>query len=114
SFSTAAFMLALLGFFGGIYDVPLAATIQKRSPTNAKGGTFAAVNLLTWIGILASGVLNMLFSQIGLGVLGVYFIAAVFCLFITLVTIIFYPLYILRTFLWFASVTAFRLKILGR
>ena len=114
SYTTATIMLALLGFFGGIYDVPLAATIQKRSPIKAKGGTFAAVNLLTWIGILFSGVLNLIFSQIGLGVLGVYFVAAILCLLIALATIIFYPLYILRTGLWLASVTIFRLKILGR
>lgn len=114
SYTTAAILLALLGFFGGIYDVPLAATIQKRSPQNAKGGTFAAVNLLTWIGILFAGVLNLVFSQIGVGVLGVFFIAAILCLIITLITVIYYPLYILRTGLWLASVSFFRLKILGR
>jgi acyl-[acyl-carrier-protein]-phospholipid O-acyltransferase / long-chain-fatty-acid--[acyl-carrier-protein] ligase len=49
--------LALLGFFGGFYAVPLNALIQHRPAPEHKGGVIAAANLLSFVGVfLAAGV----------------------------------------------------------
>ena len=49
--------LALLGFSGGLFIVPIAAVIQHRPSADSKGATQGAANLLSFIGIaLASGV----------------------------------------------------------
>ena len=46
--------LALLGFFGGFYAVPLGALIQFRPRPETKGGVIAAANLLSFVGIFAA------------------------------------------------------------
>ena len=49
--------LSSLGFFGGLYAVPLNALIQYRPRPGEKGGVIAAANLLSFIGVfLAAGV----------------------------------------------------------
>ena len=48
--------LALLGFFGGLFAVPLGALIQHRPRPEQKGGVIAAANLLSFVGIfIAAG-----------------------------------------------------------
>jgi acyl-[acyl-carrier-protein]-phospholipid O-acyltransferase/long-chain-fatty-acid--[acyl-carrier-protein] ligase len=48
--------LALLGFFGGFFIVPIAAIMQHRPARGQKGAVLAAGNLLSFVGIaLASG-----------------------------------------------------------
>src|ERR1700691_314417 len=48
--------LALLGFFGGMFAVPLGALIQHRPRPEQKGGVIAAANLISFVGIaVASG-----------------------------------------------------------
>lgn len=48
--------IALLaaGFFGGWIAVPLQVFIQAHPPAEFKGRVLAAMNLMTWIGILAA------------------------------------------------------------
>jgi acyl-[acyl-carrier-protein]-phospholipid O-acyltransferase/long-chain-fatty-acid--[acyl-carrier-protein] ligase len=56
--TVAAFGMAILGFAGGLYIVPLNAFIQYRSPKDRVGSIQAANGFLTWIGILfASGLI---------------------------------------------------------
>jgi acyl-[acyl-carrier-protein]-phospholipid O-acyltransferase / long-chain-fatty-acid--[acyl-carrier-protein] ligase len=43
--------LAMLGFFGGFYAVPLNALIQRRPAPAQKGGVIAAANLLSFVGV---------------------------------------------------------------
>lgn len=48
----------LLGFFGGLYQIPLAAFTQVASPRMERGGIIAATNFLSFVGVLlASGLL---------------------------------------------------------
>ena len=56
SFGAVALELALLGFFGGFFIVPISALLQHRPAREQKGGVLAAANLLSFVGILlASG-----------------------------------------------------------
>ena len=47
-------LLALLGFFGGFFIVPISALLQHRPEEQHRGGVLAAANLLSFIGILAA------------------------------------------------------------
>ncbi len=49
-----ALLLAMLGLSAGLFAVPLQVFMQHRPPRELKGRMIAAMNLLTWIGILAS------------------------------------------------------------
>ena len=48
----ASFLLFSLGASAGLFDVPLAAFIQQRSPVKTRGSILAAVNFLTFTGVL--------------------------------------------------------------
>src|SRR5207247_10186799 len=62
----AALSLALVGFFGGLFAVPLNALLQQRSGDQEKGRIMATNNVLNMLGILlASGALTLC-SSLGL------------------------------------------------
>jgi acyl-[acyl-carrier-protein]-phospholipid O-acyltransferase / long-chain-fatty-acid--[acyl-carrier-protein] ligase len=53
----SAASLMLLGFGAGIFDVPLEAAFQEKSPPARRGALLAAANLLTFAGIFAASML---------------------------------------------------------
>lgn len=53
----AASSLLLLGFGAGMFDVPLEAAFQEKSPPPRRGSLLAAVNLLTFAGMFAASML---------------------------------------------------------
>jgi acyl-[acyl-carrier-protein]-phospholipid O-acyltransferase / long-chain-fatty-acid--[acyl-carrier-protein] ligase len=55
--------LALLGFFGGFYAVPLNALIQHRPAPEHKGGVIAVSNMLSFVGIFLAAGLYFVFSS---------------------------------------------------
>ena len=56
--------LALLGFSGGLFAVPINALIQHRPRPDQKGGVIAAANLISWIGISLSPVAYYMFAAV--------------------------------------------------
>src|SRR6202158_3015617 len=57
------FDLALLGFFGGLYAVPLNALIQHRPAREQTGGVIAAANLLSFVGVFLAAGIYFLFAS---------------------------------------------------
>jgi acyl-[acyl-carrier-protein]-phospholipid O-acyltransferase/long-chain-fatty-acid--[acyl-carrier-protein] ligase len=53
----AAGSLLLLGLGAGVFDVPLEAAFQERSPAPRRGALLAALNLLTFAGMFAASAL---------------------------------------------------------
>ena len=73
--------LALLGFFGGFYAVPLNALIQHRPAPEHKGGVIAASSLLSFVGIfLAAGVYFALSSFAHLNAAQIFLAGAIMTL----------------------------------
>ena len=63
--NSAAALLALLGFFGGFFAVPLNAAIQHRPDSSDKGGVIAAANFWSFVGIfLAAGAYNLFSARL--------------------------------------------------
>ncbi len=61
------FFLLLLGFLGGIYQVPLHAYVQYASPEHQRGQILAANNFLDFVGVLiAAGIVRIMGSGLGL------------------------------------------------
>jgi len=56
--------LAMLGFFGGFYAVPLNALIQHRPAREQKGGVIAAANLLSFVGVFLAAGMYFLFASL--------------------------------------------------
>lgn len=63
----ACALLAALGVTAGLYDIPLQAFVQERSPVESRGSIMAAYNFLAFAGMLAaSGVYWLLSGPLGL------------------------------------------------
>lgn len=63
SYGSFAALLAGLGFFGGLFIVPISALLQNQPARAVKGAVLGAANLLSFVGIfLASGVYGALTS----------------------------------------------------
>jgi acyl-[acyl-carrier-protein]-phospholipid O-acyltransferase/long-chain-fatty-acid--[acyl-carrier-protein] ligase len=64
-FSTAAILLALLGFAGGFYVVPVNALIQRRPDSAEKGRAIAVANLLSFVGVALQPLAQYAMIQFG-------------------------------------------------
>jgi acyl-[acyl-carrier-protein]-phospholipid O-acyltransferase/long-chain-fatty-acid--[acyl-carrier-protein] ligase len=107
--------LALLGFFGGFFIVPIAAIMQHRPEKGRKGAVLAAGNLLSFVGIaLASGVFWALTAKVGLSTRQIFLASAAMTLGATVYVLILLPDSLLRLFVWFFTHSIYRLKVEGR
>jgi acyl-[acyl-carrier-protein]-phospholipid O-acyltransferase / long-chain-fatty-acid--[acyl-carrier-protein] ligase len=107
--------LALLGFFGGFYAVPLGALIQHRPSPKTKGGVIAASNLFSFAGIfIAAGVYYILAQGFGLGARQIFMAGAVMTIAALLYAVVARPDSLLRLWLWVWTHVRFSLTVEGR
>jgi acyl-[acyl-carrier-protein]-phospholipid O-acyltransferase/long-chain-fatty-acid--[acyl-carrier-protein] ligase len=107
--------LALLGFFGGFFAVPLNALIQHRPRPEEKGGVIAAANLLSFVGVfLAAGAYNLFSSGLHQTARGIFLDGAILTLVMTVYSIYLLPDSLLRLVLWLATHSVYRIRVEGR
>jgi acyl-[acyl-carrier-protein]-phospholipid O-acyltransferase / long-chain-fatty-acid--[acyl-carrier-protein] ligase len=107
--------LALLGFFGGLFAVPLGALIQHRPRPEQKGGVIAAANLISWMGILLSSAAYWLFADFLHQSPRAMFLDGAILTFVTTVYATYLlPDSLLRFVLWLATHTVYRIRVEGR
>ncbi len=107
--------LALLGFFGGMFAVPLGALIQHRPRPEQKGGVIAAANLVSFIGIgLASGAYYLFTDVFRQTPAAIFLDGAILTLVTTAYSIYLLPDSLLRFVLWVATHTVYRIRVEGR
>ncbi len=56
--------LGCLGFFAGLFAVPLQVFLQARPPKEQKGRMIGSMNLVNWIGILIAAVFHLIVTKI--------------------------------------------------
>jgi len=77
-----------LGVFAGVFDLPLAALLQKRSPKEVKGGMIAASNFVTFSGMTVAALLFIgLFNGLGFAPSSIFLIAGSTTLFVSAVAV---------------------------
>jgi len=115
SFRAVLVLLAVLGFFGGFFIVPISALIQHRPEEDKKGGVIAAANWFSFVGIgAASGVYYAATHRLGLSPGGIFFWSALGTLAATAYVLYLLPDSLLRLLLWIATHTLYRLDVEGR
>ncbi|MHB8522656.1 MAG: acyl-[ACP]--phospholipid O-acyltransferase [Limisphaerales bacterium] len=115
SFLSFAVNLALLGFFGGFFIVPVAALLQHRPEKENKGGVLAAANLLSFVGVfLASGVFYLMATVAHLGSSQIFLVCAGFTLAGTIYILVLLPDSFLRLVLWVLTHSIYRIRVEGR
>jgi acyl-[acyl-carrier-protein]-phospholipid O-acyltransferase / long-chain-fatty-acid--[acyl-carrier-protein] ligase len=115
SFLTFAVLLALLGFFGGFFIVPIAALLQHRPDKEKRGGVLAAANLLSFVGIfLASGAYYLMATVAHLSPSQIFLASAALTFAGTIYVVILLPDALLRFGLWAITNTLYRIRVDGR
>jgi acyl-[acyl-carrier-protein]-phospholipid O-acyltransferase/long-chain-fatty-acid--[acyl-carrier-protein] ligase len=111
----ALVLLALLGFAGGFFIVPISALLQHRPDPRKKGEVLAMANWFSFVGVfLASGVHWLLAQKLQMSPRQVFFIGGVLTLTGAVYVLILLPDALLRFFLWCATHSLYRIRVLGR
>jgi acyl-[acyl-carrier-protein]-phospholipid O-acyltransferase/long-chain-fatty-acid--[acyl-carrier-protein] ligase len=115
SFRSVLSFLAVLGFFGGFFIVPVSALIQHRPEESHKGSVIGTANWLSFVGIgAASSFYYVATHFLHLNPGRIFFWSALATLGATAYVLWLLPDSLLRLFLWIATHTLYRLDVAGR
>ncbi|HLP75827.1 MAG TPA: MFS transporter, partial [Candidatus Paceibacterota bacterium] len=108
-------LLALLGFSGGFFIVPVAALLQHRPSRERKGQIQATANWCSFVGVfLASGAHWLLAQQLQLSPRGIFLVGGVLTLVSAIYVLFLLPDSLLRFILWALTRTIYRIRVMGR
>ena len=115
SFLRAGLFIALLGFAGGLFIVPLNSLLQQRSAASERGRVIAANNFLNMFGVLAaSGALYALNDLAAVGPDPIIFVFGVLTFVVTAYMLTVVPDFLIRFVLWMLTHTVYRIRIVGQ
>ncbi|MGH9726964.1 MAG: acyl-[ACP]--phospholipid O-acyltransferase [Candidatus Acidiferrales bacterium] len=108
--------LALLGFSGGFFAVPVNALIQHRPEIEHRGAVLATAGVLSFIGIgpIAASTYYLLTDVLHLTAANVFLVGAGLTLVATISAIALLPDSLLRFVLWMATHSIYRIRVEGR
>ncbi|MEX2119054.1 MAG: MFS transporter [Pirellulales bacterium] len=107
--------LLLLGASGGMFNVPLAAYMQHRSPAESRGRILAAGNFLAFAGMLCvSGVFYILHGALKLEATAIFLITGIATVPVLLYAVTLLPWATARLAVWLAAHTVYRVRVEGR
>lgn len=114
SYGATLGLLFALGFFAGLYDVPLAATLQERSPDDVKGGMIATSNFVSFVGMtLAAALFMLLFNVLGFSTYKVFLVISILTLVVGIYICVLLPVFLLRLVLWLLAHSLYTTRVLG-
>ena len=106
--------LAMIGTGGGLFNVPLNAYLQERSPRENLGAILAACHQITSFGILGVSVLFLfLRNSVGCSADQIFLVAGIGTLPIVFYVIWLIPHATIRFFVWLLSRTVYRVRTFG-
>jgi acyl-[acyl-carrier-protein]-phospholipid O-acyltransferase/long-chain-fatty-acid--[acyl-carrier-protein] ligase len=115
SFALAAFSLTMVGFFAGLFAVPLNALLQQKSGDAEKGRLMATNNFLNMAAIVgASAVLWIARDLAGLGADRIILIFGVLTVLASVYVLSVVPEFLVRFSLWLLTHTIYRIRIVGQ
>ncbi|MGA1845414.1 MAG: MFS transporter [bacterium] len=107
-------MLFLLGVSGGLFVIPLTASIQRLSPGESLGRILGLEHFLRSSGILSSWVIFVFCTRVfGLDVPAVFVILGVSPLVVVSLFIALYPDFLIRSLAWLLAHFVYRYRIIG-
>jgi acyl-[acyl-carrier-protein]-phospholipid O-acyltransferase / long-chain-fatty-acid--[acyl-carrier-protein] ligase len=115
SVAKALALLALLGFTGGFFIVPIAALLQHKPSRETKGEVQATANLLSFVGVfLASGAHWLLAQRLEFSPRAIFLTGGVMTFVGAIYVLWLLPDALLRFALWFLTRTIYRIRVVGR
>ena len=107
-------MLVMIGLGGGLFNVPLNAYIQERSPHEKLGAILAAVQQMTAIGMLCvSGLFWLLQSPMHMSASQIFLFSGVSIIPIVVYAVWILPQATIRFFVWLLSRFVYRVRTYG-
>jgi acyl-[acyl-carrier-protein]-phospholipid O-acyltransferase/long-chain-fatty-acid--[acyl-carrier-protein] ligase len=108
-------LLALLGFAGGFFIVPVAALLQHRPARENKGQVQATANWFSFVGVfLASGAHWLLAQKLALSPRGIFLVGGILTLVGAVYVLLLLPDSLLRFLLWCLTNTIYKIRVVGR
>jgi acyl-[acyl-carrier-protein]-phospholipid O-acyltransferase/long-chain-fatty-acid--[acyl-carrier-protein] ligase len=115
SFALAAVSLTMVGFFGGLFAVPLNALLQQKSGDEEKGRLMATNNFLNMLAIMiASGALWFCRDVLTLTADRIILVFGVLTLVASVYVLSVVPEFLVRFCLWLLTHTIYRIRIEGQ
>ena len=115
SFTAVMVRLALLGFFGGFFAVPVNALIQHRPEIGRRGAVLAVAGVLSFIGVgAAGGAYYLLEGVLHLQPAVVFLVGSGLTLVATVFAVVLLPDSLLRLLLWMATHSLYHIRLEGR
>ncbi|HEY3762083.1 MAG TPA: acyl-[ACP]--phospholipid O-acyltransferase [Verrucomicrobiae bacterium] len=115
SMTSAIIWLAVMGFAGGFFIVPISALLQHRPDPARKGEIIAASNLLAFVGVFLVWPAHYLLARVmHMTPQGVFLFSGILTLAGTAYTIYLLPDALLHFMLWVATRTLYRIRVMGR
>ena len=115
SVTAAAFNITMVGFFGGLFAVPLNALLQQKSGQQEKGRLMATNNFVNMVGVmLASGALWLCSSFLRLRADQIFLVFGVLTLIASVYVLSVVPEFTIRFSLWLLTHTVYRIRIVGQ
>jgi acyl-[acyl-carrier-protein]-phospholipid O-acyltransferase/long-chain-fatty-acid--[acyl-carrier-protein] ligase len=115
SVTNAVVLLALLGFSGGFFIVPIAALLQHKPARENKGEVQATANLLSFVGVFfASGAHWLLAQQLQFSPRHIFLVVGALTFAGAIYVLFLLPDALLRFALWCATHSIYRIRIDGR
>ena len=113
-FIWSCFWLLMLGTAAGLYDIPLAAFLQHRSPEKSRGSILAANNFLTFTGMLgAAGVFSLCRTGLGMSARSIFLVLGLATVPVFVYVVCLLPGASVRFFVWLVSHTVYRVRVRG-
>jgi acyl-[acyl-carrier-protein]-phospholipid O-acyltransferase/long-chain-fatty-acid--[acyl-carrier-protein] ligase len=110
----SCFLLLAMGMTAGLYDIPLQAFVQDRSPPESRGSIMAAYNFLAFTGMLvASGVYWMLSGPLGLSPRTIFLIGGIITVPVTISIVRRLPFHTTRLAVQLLSNCLYRVRVEG-
>ena len=108
-------LLALLGFAGGFFIVPVAALLQHRPARENKGQVQATANWFSFVGVFAaSGAHWLLAQKLALSPRGIFLVGGVVTLVGAIYVLWLLPDALLRFVLWCVTNSIYKIRLAGR
>ena len=115
SFPLAALNLTMIGFFGGLFAVPLNALLQQKSGDEEKGRLMATNNFFNMLAIMfASAALWLCRDIFGLTADRIILVFGVLTLVASIYVLSVVPEFLVRFCLWLLTHTLYRIRIEGQ
>jgi acyl-[acyl-carrier-protein]-phospholipid O-acyltransferase/long-chain-fatty-acid--[acyl-carrier-protein] ligase len=110
----SGFLLLAMGMTAGLYDIPLQAFVQDRSPPESRGSIMAAYNFLAFTGMLvASGIYWLLSGPLGLSPRAIFLVGGILTVPVTITIVRRLPFATTRLAVQLLANCLFRVRVEG-